>query len=112
MNQRHKLVVAAAAALFAVAATPVAEASTARPVVQRARGGCSWKPVDVAGGFQLHAVSAVSGSDIWAVGNANSVRRPFAVHYEGSEWKTAPLPTKGTGRIDLYDVDAISKTNA
>jgi hypothetical protein len=81
-------------------------------VVQRAPAGCSWKPVDVAGGFQLHGVSAVSGSDIWAVGNANAVRRPFALHYNGSEWTAVPVPTKGAGAIDLYDVDTISKTNA
>ncbi|HXJ66219.1 MAG TPA: hypothetical protein VNN79_20860, partial [Actinomycetota bacterium] len=112
MNQRRTLLVGAAAVVFAFAAAPVADAGTARPVVQVARAGCSWSPVDVAGGFQLHAVSAVSGSDVWAVGNANAVHKPFAVHYDGSEWKAVPVPTKGAGAIDLYDVDTISKTNA
>ena len=112
MNQRRTLLVGAAAAVFVFAAAPAADAGTARPVVQVARAGCSWSPVEVAGGSQLHAVSAVSGSDVWAVGNANAVHRPFAVHFDGSDWKAVPVPTKGAGAIDLYDVDTISKTNA
>ena len=106
------LLVAVMAALSAVAAAPVADAHTVHSTVARARAGCSWKPVGVTGGFQLHAVSAVSGSDIWAVGNANGVGKPFAVHYNGSQWTAVPMPTKGAGTIDLYDVDAFSKTNA
>ncbi|HEY7282587.1 MAG TPA: hypothetical protein VID47_13445 [Actinomycetota bacterium] len=100
-----------AAIAFGLTVAPVADAGTARPVVQRARAGCSWKPVGITGGTQLHAVSAVTGSDIWAVGNTNSVGKPFAIHYDGSDWKAVPMPAKGAGRIDLYDVDAISKKN-
>jgi len=100
---------------FAVVSAVAAATLTGPPAIARTgavRAGCSWKAVAVTGGFQLHAVSAVSGSDIWAVGNTNAVGRPFALHYNGSQWKAVPMPTKGAGTIDLYDVDAISKTNA
>jgi hypothetical protein len=100
------------AIVFGVTVAPVADAGATRPGAQRARAGCSWRPVNVTGGSQLHSVSAVSDSDIWAVGNASSAGKPFAMHYDGSGWSAVPVPTKGAGKIDLYDVDAFSKKNA
>jgi len=100
---------------FAVVSAVAAATLTASPAIARTgavRAGCSWKPVAVTTGFQLHGISAVSGSDIWAVGNTDGVGRPFALHYNGSQWKAVPMPTKGAGVIDLFDVAAISKTNA
>lgn len=100
--------------VFAVV-TAVAVATVAAPAAGRTiavRAGCSWKAIPVSGGFQLHSISAESGSDIWAVGNANAVGKPFALHYNGSSWKPFTLPTKGAGTIDLYDVEAFSNANA
>jgi hypothetical protein len=47
----------------------------------------------------LHAVSEVSNTDVWAVGNddINSVIGTLVEHWNGSAWSVVPSPTLGTG---------------
>ncbi len=102
-------VISASVAATAVSATPLT--SSRSRVSGRA---CSWKTVSVtkAGGFaQLHALAGTAGSDIWAVGNQDANGKPLVLHFDGSHWSTVAAPGKGN-LSDLWDVDAISKTNA
>ena len=65
-----------------------------------------------AGGFaQLHGLDGTAGSDVWAVGNQDATGKPLVLHFDGSHWSTVAAPGKGS-TSDLWDVDAISKTNA
>jgi hypothetical protein len=66
------------------------------------RSGKSWTlvqspPSTVAGGAFLAAVSAVSASDVWAVGymgraGSPATMRPLMQRWDGSRWSIAPSP--------------------
>jgi hypothetical protein len=46
-------------------------------------------------GAELNSITAVSASDIWAVGlqpNANGVTVPLAEHWDGTAWSVVPVP--------------------
>ena len=53
-------------------------------------------------GANLNAITAISASDIWAVGsfyNTSSTISAFALHYNGSSWSVTVLPQPAvTGR--------------
>jgi hypothetical protein len=57
----------------------------------------------------LNGVSAVSSSDIWAVGYSHGGARPLIEHYDGQSWTivAAPYPAQSTFN-GLYAVTAIS----
>jgi hypothetical protein len=59
----------------------------------------------------LTGVSAVSPTDVWAVGNEStpSVAKSLVLHWNGSRWTRIPLPH--VPGIYLYSVDALSHTN-
>lgn len=73
--------------------------------------GSSWSSVSIPRQQtpgRLAAVSAVSPSDIWAVGATGSrPSSPYALHYDGSSWTTVTVPgaSKGSG---LSGVTAIA----
>src|SRR6266540_2885395 len=54
--------------------------------------GASWSQVASpnvpAGANQLHAVAAISASDVWAVGSVGGA--PLALHWNGSAWSVIP----------------------
>ena len=53
----------------------------------------------------VNGVSGSSGSDIWAVGSANSQRDPHLRHYNGSIWTVSPgatLPPPAAGARSLH----------
>ncbi len=53
----------------------------------------------------LYAITAVSPTDIWAVGDAGTM--PLALHWDGANWSQIPLPTVGTGG-DAYGAASTS----
>jgi hypothetical protein len=52
----------------------------------------------------LHAVAAVSPSDVWAVGFANG--KALTLHWDGSRWAVVRVPIPGAYRSSLYAIDA------
>ncbi|MGA7730647.1 MAG: S-layer homology domain-containing protein [Chloroflexia bacterium] len=77
--------------------------------------GSSWNIVNAPSPNQynaLYGVSAVSSSDVWAVGiqhdgTANS-ERTLALHWNGSQWLAVNPPNYGTGANFVTDVEALA----
>ena len=68
----------------------------------------------------LHDVTALSSSDMWAVGSSDGIvapffdraDRPLALHWNGTRWKEHYVPPVAATDTDLRGVDAISTENA
>jgi hypothetical protein len=60
------------------------------------------------GSNALSAVTAVSASNVWAVGSGGS--QPLIEHWNGASWSIVPSPSV-TGGGSLSGIDAISATN-
>src|SRR5215472_16011486 len=75
--------------------------------------GPRWKIVDVAS-TRMSAfgeAAAISGSDIWAIGNVslnNGVAEPFVRRWNGHHWTIVRLPAKYSGG----SVDAVAASSA
>ena len=77
--------------------------------------GKTWKvvptPNPLANHGALHGVTAVSASNVWAVGtyaNSMGVSVPFAEHWNGKAWKIVSMPNaSGTAGITLNGVTAV-----
>ena len=55
----------------------------------------------------LTAMTATSGSDVWAVGRYNgSLLVPFAMHWNGSSWTVVSLPARESQAIDTDPLSA------
>ncbi len=82
-----------------------------------ADAACSWKAVTSQNPTtydDLFNVSALSASDVWAVGTnvaTNGLRATLAEHWNGKAWSVATTPDPGNGN-QLNGVAAISATNA
>lgn len=81
--------------------------------------GSSWSIVTSPnpGDFQseLFGVSAVSGTDVWAVGDQidfTFVKTTAVLHWNGTAWKTKSSPNVGTKDNLLLGVSALSSTAA
>lgn len=79
--------------------------------------GTQWSDVAVAqadnGSFYLHAVTAVSPSDIWAVGDEGFPVRTVAIHWDGSSWSfvdTADLDL-GAGLASFRGIAALASND-
>jgi hypothetical protein len=62
----------------------------------------------------LFGASAVSPSDVWAVGDqegSNHVFQTLAEHWDGTSWSVVPTPGPGSTGNHLYAVDAVSPDN-
>ncbi len=62
---------------------------------------------------ELNGVSAISGSDAWAAGDAahgNQNPRTFTLHWNGAHWLTVPSPSQGSSV--LYGVSDVSVRDA
>jgi len=75
-------------------------------------------PVPPAGGSELSAVTAISPTDIWAVGSlvettgTTPTWHPLAEHYDGVSWSPVVLPTpKETEQSGLVAVSGSSATD-
>jgi hypothetical protein len=80
--------------------------------------GTRWAIVDnpLAGrqGASLHAVTAVSADDIWAVGqqaDANGTTVPLTEHWDGTHWNVVPAPA-GAQPAAFYAVGASGPDDA
>src|SRR5579885_210603 len=80
--------------------------------------GKSWKivPSPDPGTIQnsLIGVTAISGSNLWAVGayaNNNTAGQTLIEHWNGKSWKTVPSPNAGTAQNFLNSVAAVSSSN-
>ena len=65
-------------------------------------------------GSELYAVTAVSGDDVWAVGNAllaNSTYQPLILHWNGHTWKTTRTPRTDTLGTRLSGVAAAGRSD-
>jgi len=58
----------------------------------------------------LNGVTAVSSSDVWAVGNVGFTQT-LIEHWNGTSWSVGKSPSPGSGD-DLRDVAAVSASNA
>ena len=78
--------------------------------------GTSWAVVaspNFANGAQLTAVTALSATDIWAVGYGNNPAQTFIeqsliVHWDGKAWREVPNPNPGSGSNFLTGLAAVS----
>lgn len=62
---------------------------------------------------ELIGVSAVSASDVWAVGTARNVGgnyTSFALHWDGSSWSVVPSPSEGLF-TELFNVTALGSSD-
>jgi len=65
----------------------------------------------------LRATSAISSTNVWAVGDSittsskSGVAQTMIEHWNGKHWSLVPSPNVGTGDNDLYGVAAISAKN-
>jgi hypothetical protein len=76
--------------------------------------GSSWSqssaPVVATDGTKLTAVSAVSGSDVWAAGVYNTAadfEHPLILHWNGNSWSRQTLPSFGR---NTYTLDGLAAT--
>lgn len=89
------------------------------PLVQHFDGG-AWSIVPSprpAGAVQtvLHAVSAASAGDVWAVGSSHDGTLPSRTlieHWDGVEWRIVPSPSPDTQLNELLGVAALSTGEA
>jgi erythromycin esterase-like protein len=59
----------------------------------------------------LYSVSAVAGSDVWAVGydaNPSQVTQTLIEHWNGTQWRVVPSPSPGAVNNELFSVVAVS----
>src|ERR1700726_1313658 len=84
--------------------------------------GSKWKavfsPNSGTNGDSLYSISAVSASNLWAVGeyattesSGTIVGRTLIEHWNGFKWRSIASPNNGSGHNALNSVTAISATN-
>jgi hypothetical protein len=63
---------------------------------------------------ELYGVSAVSGSNAWAVGRQNSagVFKTLILHWNGAAWSTVKSPSASSSDAELFGVSAVSGSDA
>src|SRR6266699_2075460 len=63
---------------------------------------------------ELYGVSAVSGSNAWAVGRQNStgVFKTLILHWNGAAWSTVKSPSPSSSDAELFVVMAVSGSDA
>ena len=60
-------------------------------------------------GNYLYGATAISPTDVWAVGGYNFNGRTLTEHWDGTSWSVIPSPSLGTTDSWLGAVDAISR---
>jgi len=89
---------------------------TLNPLVEHWDGN-SWSVVNTprfssGSGAILYSIAIVSDSDIWTVGETGTLDgyndQPFAMHFDGKQWKRASMPVVGQGLSQFWHVTAIS----
>ncbi|HZD80367.1 MAG TPA: hypothetical protein VE646_10055 [Actinomycetota bacterium] len=79
----------------------------------------TWEPVDTVdpdrSGSQLVAVTALSPSDVWAVGSTGDPQEPsntLVEHWDGNRWRRVDTPNGGTMGNALVAVDGTGRKDA
>ncbi len=80
--------------------------------------GSTWSVVprpDIGGSNELHGISAVGPSDIWAVGSYNIAGAPtdqtLTMHWDGTQWDIIPSPNVESRRNNIFGVTAIASND-
>ena len=89
------------------------------PVLSEHYNGTQWSVVsmpDPGGSLlgRLFSLTAISTSDVWAVGiytDINAVDHTLIEQWNGSAWSIIPSPNEGTRGSDLYSIAAVSATD-
>jgi hypothetical protein len=98
----------AVADCWAVGST-TADSAAASAVLLEQYDGRSWSVVASSGsgapGDVLQSVDCVSATDCWAVGYriASQLPQGLAMHYDGSAWQLAAVPSTGAGDVDYLN---------
>src|SRR5947209_7846495 len=89
----------------------------ARLLVPAVAEAAAWTVVSsptVSGGSELHAVTAISTNDVWAVGEsfgAGSPSQTLIEQWNGRKWSVVSSPNIGTQNNELSGVTAVSATD-
>jgi len=111
------LIAAALAACSPSTRTKASSTPAASPTVtpvQLAKGWTNVPSPGVGAEGRLTAVTALSASDAWSVGQyagADSLQRTLFEHWDGSQWKFVPSPNPGTQYNILQGVAGASATD-
>lgn len=99
-----------------------ASANSSRTTVAMHFNGAAWSPTPIPSpGTKDNILTSVDGSapnDVWAVGflhnlpYGNRIRLPMIMHWNGSAWTQVPSPGAADHSTYLYDVAAVSATDA
>ncbi|MFL5735485.1 MAG: S-layer homology domain-containing protein [Chloroflexia bacterium] len=82
--------------------------ATYQPLIEH-WNGTQWSLVpapDLGTRGSLNGVSALSATDVWAVGSKGS--QTLAEHWDGTQWSVVPSPNIGSGPGELSAVTAVS----
>jgi hypothetical protein len=116
---RAGFIICAAALLAGGSVAAVGQTAAAAPFTASARG-TSAAQAEVAAASaagtsgQLHAVTAVSAKNAWAVGCSGSCNGPHSLilHWNGVAWSKVASPDPGPGADELTGVTAVSASDA
>jgi hypothetical protein len=61
---------------------------------------------------ELHGVSVVSSTDVWAIGDADYSSDALILHWDGTHWSRVTSPNPGSDANELSGVSAVSPTEA
>lgn len=103
--------VAAALCLAAgLAGSATGQALPGNALVVEHWNGTAWRKTPARGGSELRAVTAISPTDVWAVGSNVRTTHPLAEHYNGTSWSAVVLPARSRG--SQPELDAVSADSA
>jgi hypothetical protein len=113
-NELEGIAVVSAKNVWAVGDYFDLDASLSRTLVLHWNGS-SWKRVKSpnvgAVPNELRAVTAVSATNVWAVGGRGFTDRTLTLHWNGTRWKVVKSPNVGTMQNGLWGVTATSGSN-
>jgi hypothetical protein len=95
-NSRFLTAVLAALGLCLATSASASTAYSGGPLIER-WDGTAWTQQTAPGDGALVAATAISPSDVWAVGSryVDNRAKPIAEHWNGSSWEWSKLPTPG-----------------
>jgi hypothetical protein len=86
----------------------------AQPLVEH-WDGTAWRVVEspaLGTSSELHAVAAISPSDVWAVGTTYATRyETLVLHWDGTSWTRIPSPNVGPYGNGLSGLSAVTATD-
>ena len=106
----------AAVAVLGVGLSAAAASAPAQAAPAMSRAVAALNPNPSSTDNELFGVSAVSGTDAWAVGrytnNTTHVVDTLVLHWNGAAWSRVPSPSPGPGGSVLLGVNAVSAADA